>query len=76
MKSKDDQVDAALRELRTMFPTQQLIISVRDCGEETRTARGKSIEWGIQVGINGKDFSADTLPEAMKAVRRGKDKLK
>ena len=68
-------MDAALRELRTMFPTQQLIISVRDCGEETKTVRGKSIEWSIQVGINGKDFDADTLPEAMKAVRRGKNQL-
>jgi hypothetical protein len=67
-------VEDVLAELREMFPDLQIIVSVRDCGEETLTVRGKAIEYSIQVGMNGHDFDADTLAESLQAVRDWKEK--
>lgn len=64
-------VESALAQLREKYPDEQLIVSVRDCGEETMTLRGTTLEWSIQVGMNGKDFDADTLTEALSTVLNG-----
>jgi hypothetical protein len=61
-------VESALIKLRKRWPKKQFIISLRDCGEETQTVRGTSLEYGIQVGMNGQEFDADTLPEALAAA--------
>jgi hypothetical protein len=68
-RSKPLTVEDALNETRRLFPDVQIIVSVRDCGEETTTIRGTTREYGIQIGMNGDEFDADTLAEAMEAVR-------
>lgn len=68
------ELSAALAEMRSMFPDEQIIISLRDCGEETTTLRGTSREYGIQIGMNGREFDCDTLAETLAAVRTWKGK--
>lgn len=66
-------IESALAELREMFPDVQLIVSVRDCGEETVTRFGTAREYSIQVGMNGDEFTdADSLAEAVQRVRQSK----
>lgn len=72
-RKDSDPIAAALAELRSMFPGLQIIVSVRDCGDETATLRGTALEYSIQVGINGEEFDADTLAEVMAAVRAWKE---
>ena len=68
--NKEISVEAALVKVRRLFPDVQIIISVRDCGNETRTRRGTTREYGIQVGMNGHEFDADTLAEALSAAKQ------
>lgn len=63
-----------LAELRTMFPNEQVILTLRDCGIETVTIRDTAREYSIQIGINGDDFDCDTLSEALAAVRKDHQK--
>lgn len=66
-----DEISAVLSELRELLgPYPQLCIDFRDCGKETRTIRGTTKEYSIQVGANGQDFTGDTLSDVMKQVRR------
>lgn len=65
----DETIESAMAKLRKRFgPYPQLVVSVRDCGDETQTVRGTSLEYGIQVGMNGNEFDADTMAKALRAA--------
>jgi hypothetical protein len=68
-KANEESIEAAQVEVRALFPNEQIILSVRDCGEETATIRGTSLEYGIQVGMNGREFDADELSVTLQMVR-------
>lgn len=64
-------VEQALKELRAMAGSEpQILIGIRDCGEETITLRETTLEYSAQIGMNGEDFDADSLPELMALVRQ------
>jgi hypothetical protein len=66
-------MEEALAELRKMFGLEpQICIGIRDCGEETITPRDTTFEYGAQIGMNGEEFSADTLAELMAQIRTWK----
>lgn len=65
-------VEAALKELREMFPYVQIIVDIRDCGQETRSGRNGRLEYGAQIGMNGEQFAEATLPKLMTVVRAWK----
>jgi hypothetical protein len=67
---KNESIESGLVETRQLFPELQIIASVRDCGDETTTPRGTTLEYSIQVGMNGEDFVGDSLSEAMQKVRQ------
>lgn len=72
--ASQDELSAVRDELRKVVgPSVQLIISARDCGEETQTLRGTKLEYSIQVGMNGEEFDADSLAEALQKVRDWKE---
>lgn len=68
-------VEECLAELRKMFPDFQIIVSIRDCGEETITPRGTTFEYSAQIGMNGQEFDADTLPEMLAQIHVWKENL-
>ena len=48
-------VESALKELREMFPDVQICVGIRDCGNQTVTPTGSTLEYDAQIGINGED---------------------
>lgn len=66
-------IDDALKELRKMFgPYPQIIVDIRDCGNETRGPHGK-VEYGAQIGMNGEQFTAKTMRGVLRKVRKWKE---
>ena len=63
-----EQCLAELREISGSYP--QIIIDLRDCGSETNE-QGR-IEYTIQIGANGQDFTGTTLADCMAQVRAWK----
>lgn len=70
----DVSIVAALARIRNMFPELQIVVSIRDCGEETTTLSGETLEFSAQVGLNGKEFHADTMGEVVALVRAWRQK--
>jgi hypothetical protein len=66
-------IELALAGVREMFPDLQIIVGVRDCGEQTITRLGHEREYFIQVGLNGEDFNCPTLSDCMAQVRKWKE---
>ena len=62
-------VEAAREQLRSMFPDVQIIIGIRDCGDETITPRNTTLEYNAQIGMNGEDFTGDSLLDLMSEIR-------
>lgn len=62
----------ALAQIRDMFPGLQIIVSIRDCGVETVTPTGETLEFSAQVGMNGQDFTADRMSEVVAKIRAWK----
>lgn len=63
-------LEDALREIRELVgPEPQVCVGIRDCGEETTTLRGTTVEYDAQIGMNGVDFVGDSVAEILAAVR-------
>ena len=60
-------VEAALTELREMFPDRQLIVDVMV------PEYGNKKSYGIQVGANGYDFKGPTLQRCMAQVKKWRE---
>lgn len=62
-------VEQCLKELReTVGPYPQIIVDVRDCGQETRSQHGR-VEFSAQIGMNGEQFTARTMAKVLAQVR-------
>lgn len=54
-------VEDALQEIRKIVgPYPQIIVDVRDCGQETRGPHGQ-VEYSAQIGMNGEQYAAATI---------------
>lgn len=65
-------VESLRSELRQLFPDVQIIVDIRDCGTETQTLRGSTLEYGAQIGMNGNEFVGDSPAQVLAAVRAWK----
>jgi len=63
--------ETALDELRKVYgPFPQICIGIRDCGKETRTSKGTNREYDVQIGMNGSDFTGESLAKVVKKAIR------
>lgn len=66
-------VESALEELRRLVgPYPQIIVDIRDCGNETRGPHGR-VEYAAQIGMNGEQFTAKTMRGVLRQVRKWKE---
>lgn len=68
--SKPVSVEEALAELRKLvgrYP--QIIVDIRDCGQETRSKHGR-VEYCAQIGANGDQYTAPTMKKVLAQVRK------
>lgn len=66
-------VEECLTELRNLVgPFPQIIVDIRDCGQETRGQYGR-IEYCAQIGMNGQQYTAPTMAKVLTKVRKGLD---
>lgn len=69
-------VEEALAELRKLVgPYPQIIVDIRDCGQETRSKHGR-IEYCAQIGMNGEQYTAATMAKVLAQVRKWKEQQK
>lgn len=64
-------VEECLAELRKLVgPFPQIIVDIRDCGQETRGQHGR-MEYCAQIGMNGQQYTAPTMAGVLAQVRKG-----
>ena len=62
-------VEEALKQLRELVgPYPQIIVDIRDCGEETRCKYCR-IEYCAQIGMNGEQYTDRTMARVVARVR-------
>lgn len=67
-------VEEALSELRNLLGSYpQIIVDVRDCGQETRSKHGR-VEYCAQIGVNGEQYTAPTMVKVLAQVRKWKER--
>lgn len=61
-------VEDTLQEIRKIVgPYPQIIVDIRDCGQETRGSHGR-IEYSAQLGMNGEQYTAATIAGVLAQV--------